>query len=294
MGRIKTLLRNINYLSKHSLWEQREEDIVYLTNKILDDGIYEYKMNMETYDRIQVLSKEESLKLILREGKSFVRTGDGECKILMGMNQPFQTANSEIIQGLIKILQNKNENLLVAINGNYFTPLYELDNPFYYRRNAYDLRQVYAKYVDKSKTYLHAAVTGYQFGKEHTEQCIWQYETWHEAFRGKELIIVCGEGILDKLEYDVFDLAKSKKFIYGPKINAWDKHDALINEIKAVATKHELIVFILGMAGKVMISELTEQGYICWDVGHLAKFYNAYKKSEIMTEKEKKLFYAPD
>ena len=36
-------MRNINYLTKHSLWDQREEDIVYLANKILDDVQYEYK-----------------------------------------------------------------------------------------------------------------------------------------------------------------------------------------------------------------------------------------------------------
>lgn len=294
MRRLKTLLRNLNYLTKHSLWEQREQDIVYLTNKILDDGIYEYKLSLETYCKINVLSKEESLKLILSEKKSFVRTGDGECKILMGLDQPFQKNNPEIVEGLIKILQNTSENLLVGINGNYFTPLYEQDNPFYYRRNAYDLRKIYEKYVDKGKTYLHAAVTGYQFGKEHSKECIWQYETWHEAFRGKNLVIVCGEGILDKLEYDVFELANSKKFVYGPKKNAWDKHDDLIKEIKLVTLKDDLIVFILGMAGKVMISELSEQGYICWDVGHLAKFYNAYRKAETMTEEDKQAFYAPD
>ena len=47
----------------------------------------------------------------------------------------------------------------------------------------------------------------------------------------------------------------------------WDLDDDLIKEIKLVTLKDDLIVFILGMAGKVMISELSEQGYICWDVG---------------------------
>ena len=44
MGKIKNLLRNLNYLSKNSLWDQREKDIVYLTNKILDDVQYEYDL----------------------------------------------------------------------------------------------------------------------------------------------------------------------------------------------------------------------------------------------------------
>ena len=54
MGRIKNLIRNINYLTKHSLWDQREEDIVYLTDKILDDGFYEYELlNRDDAEKIR-------------------------------------------------------------------------------------------------------------------------------------------------------------------------------------------------------------------------------------------------
>ena len=294
MNRLKYLLRNINYLSKHSLWDQRENDIVYLTNKILDDAIYEYDFTPNNYRKINILSKKESMRLILDQRKSFVRTGDGECKIIMGLNQPFQKYNVEIAEGLIRILRNENDNLLVGINGNYYTSLYSMGNPYFYRRYGYDLRQVYEKYIDPEKVYIHAAITGYQFGKEKSVECIEQYELWREAFRDQNIIIVCGEGILDKLEYDVFELASSKQFIYGPRKNAWDVHEELIKKIKEKATKNDIIIFILGMAGKVMILELTELGYTCWDVGHLAKFYNAFRKELPMTPGDRERFYAPD
>ena len=48
------------------------------------------------------------------------------------------------------------------------------------------------------------------------------------------------------------------------------------------------------MAGKAMVPELTDCGYMCWDVGHLAKYYNAYMQGNVMTEDEIKAFYAPD
>ena len=59
--RIKNLVRNINYLTKHSLWDQREEDIVYLTEKILNDGIYEYGISDIEEIIPHILTKEESL-----------------------------------------------------------------------------------------------------------------------------------------------------------------------------------------------------------------------------------------
>ena len=91
----------------------------------------------------------------------------------------------------------------------------------------------------------------------------------------------------------MFEKARSKKFIYGPRINAWDEHDRLIGEIKKV-DKETTIVFILGMAGKAMIPEISEMGYTAWDVGHLAKSYNAYMTEMPITEENKSKFYAPD
>ena len=43
-----------------------------------------------------------------------------------------------------------------------------------------------------------------------------------------------------------------------------------------------------------MIPQLTEDGYMCWDVGHLAKYYDTYMHGKILSEDEIKKFYAPD
>ena len=65
MGRLRNFLRNLNYLTKHSLLDQREEDIVYLTNKILDDVQYEYKIFNAGTKKPHILDEEESLDMIL-------------------------------------------------------------------------------------------------------------------------------------------------------------------------------------------------------------------------------------
>ena len=66
---------------------------------------------------------------------------------------------------------------------------------------------------------------------------------------------------LDKLEYDVFEYADSKTFIYGPRSHAWDEHHSIVEQIKQVK-KNSLIVFILGMAGKAIIPEVADMGYV--------------------------------
>lgn len=291
--KLKNFLRNINYLTKHSLWDQREADIVYLTNKILDDAVYEYDRLSPNYRPLTILSPENTFDLIQNHPKSFVRTGDGEIKLMMGMDQPFQKYEKEIADRLLELLQHPREDLYVGVNRNYFIPLMELGNPEFYRRWAYEYRTFYRAHCCADATYLDSTFTSMSGGASREMQALW-YEKWKDLFAGRDIVIVCGEGILDKLEYDIFEKANSKRLIQGPRISAWDQHDALMREITTTVSKDRILVFILGMAGKAMIPELTDLGYLCWDVGHLAKYYNAYMTNMEWTPKNTAKFFAPD
>lgn len=294
MGRIRNLVRNINYLMKHSLWDQREEDIVYLTNKILNDGKYEFNIKTNSDIQLNILDPQQSLLSIKNNSKSFVRTSDGEIKLMMGMDQPFQRYEQEIANRLISLLEHPRDDIYVGINRNYFIPLMPLENPPYYRRNAYDFRLFYLKHCNAKTVYIDATFTSYRIGSQKTPELQKFFNQWMELFADEDIVVVCGSGILDKLNHDVFQLAASKKLIEGPKRNAWDAHDDLIYKIKNTASKEQKLVFILGMAGKAMIPELAELGYTCWDVGHLAKYYNAYMTELPGTTENIADFYAPD
>lgn len=295
MSRIKTLLRNINYLMKHSLWDQREEDIVYLTNKILDDGIYEYGLT-ETRDCLKILSKTESLNMIKNSPRSFVRTGDGEIKLMLGMDQPFQRYEKEIDDILRKLLKEPREDIYVGINRGYFQALDNKsdDEKRYYRRMAYEWRKFYKANCNKKSVYIDAAFTSCDLEQNGTNEADIYYEEIKKIFENKKLAIVSGIGILEKLENDIFENAECVIKIDAPRINAWDEHTRIIQEINKKVPKNYVIIFILGMAGKAMIPQLTDQGYMCWDVGHLAKYYDENKKKTVFTKEERANFFAPD
>lgn len=296
MSRIKNFIRNINYLTKHSLWDQREEDIVYLTNKILDDGLYEYGIESSGQKKLSILSTEESLRLLKEHPKSFVRTGDGECKIMMGMDQPFQKYDKELAERLIDLLQTPRNNLYVGVNRAYFQPFGdgELAKAQFNRRYAYEYRQVYYKYLNSGNCYIDANFTLHNIGLKPNAETDSFFEQWKQLFKNKEIVLICGEGILDQLNYDIFELSKNKTYVYGPKKHAWSMHERLMEQIKRKSSKDQLLVFILGMAGKAMIPELTECGYMCWDIGHLAKYYDAYKKNVLQSGEDINAFYRPD
>ncbi len=295
MGRIKNLIRNINYLTKHSLWDQREEDIVYLTDKILDDGFYEYEL-LNRDDKLNILSKMQTLQLIKSSPKSFIRTGDGEIKLMMGYDQPFQKYEKEIAEILKRTLTESRDDLYVGINSGYFIPLYnKSDNDKrFYRRMAYDYRKFYYSYCNKNTTYIDATFTSVDLEYNGTEESDNYFGKLKSLFNNKKLAIVSGKGIIESLQYNIFSEADDIIRIDAPKINAWDEHENIIKTIHKMVSKEYIIVFILGMAGKAMIPELTDSGYMCWDVGHLARYYDENKKKTVFSREERARLYAPE
>ena len=119
------------------------------------------------------------------------------------------------------------------------------------------------------------------------------YEKVRRLFEQKKLTIIAGEGILDKLTYDVFDLAKEKEYLYGPATDAFSAYDEILEKARRI-DKDRLICVILGPASKVLIRDLTQEGYTAWDIGHLAKDYDSYRKRLGRTKEEIASFYAPD
>ena len=295
MRKIKTLVRNITYLMKYSLWDQREEDIVYLTNKILDDGIYEYGLELPTYRKLKILEKNDSIDAILQSNKSFVRMGDGEIRIMQGIDQPFQQYEPVIADTLVELLKNQRADILVGINRGYYIPHFHAKREDYNRRFAYDFREYLDEYCNYDSTYIDGACTfNYTLGYSDDEITHMFWNKWKKAFKGKKLVIICGERIVEEMVYNIFEEAESIKYIYGLRKNAWDKHDEIIKKIEK-ESKENLLIFILGMAGKAMIPEVTDMGYTAWDIGHLAKGYNAYMTGMDGHDAENVAdFFAPD
>ena len=295
MRKIKTLVRNITYLMKYSLWDQREEDIVYLTNKILDDGIYEYGLELPAYRKLKILEKNDSIDAILQSNKSFVRMGDGEIRIMQGIDQPFKQYEPVIADTLVELLKNQRADILVGINRGYYVPHFHAKREDYNRRFAYDFREYLDEYCNFDSTYIDGACTfNYTLGYSDDETTHVFWNKWKKAFKGKKLVIICGKKIVEEMAYNIFDEAESIKYIYGPRKNAWDKHDEIIKKIEK-ESKDNLLIFILGMAGKAMIPEVTDMGYTAWDIGHLAKGYNAYMTGMDGNDAENVAdFFAPD
>ncbi|WZV04682.1 GT-D fold domain-containing glycosyltransferase [Lentisphaerota bacterium WC36G] len=114
-----------------------------------------------------------------------------------------------------------------------------------------------------------------------------------KLWKNRDISIICGEGIFDNIEVNIFDCASSIDYQYAPNHNAFKDYDKILNQALTI-DKNRLIIIILGPTASVLACDLTVQGYQALDLGHIAKDYNSFVLNSNKDKKELKKFFAPD
>lgn len=288
-GKWQYLIQNARCLASGNLKNQ-------LVNQEQDSIIRARFRSMASESRkSEVLSPEETVQLLMDSPKSFCRFGDGEFMLMLGSDIGFQEYDPELALALWEIFSASNANLYVGI------PYQQFETPdsfnlcireFYYTSGQWIRRFLY-KYLPNNRelyidtgfnqvyqTYFHFNFAGY-------------YNKIKSLFSGKNLTIISGQDILQGMDHDIFADAASIEHIHGPKQNAFREYDKILERAMQIE-KNRLICVILGPTSKVLVRDLTKAGYTAWDIGHLAKDYNAWCKRLGRGREDIAKFYAAD
>ena len=293
MSYLKNLWSNIRYLMLYSLRE-RERTLLYDGLNRVED-IYKYEIkNGDVEETLDILNYDQTIDLLLENPKSFCRFGDGEIDIIQGRNIAFQEYNSKLARELENILKSDKEELYIGINYNLF---HSSKNFSEYTRKFYliDVKK-YRDYLlsvcKRKKTYIAAGFNQLYMCVENYDFSVY-YGKILKLFEGRDIVIFCGKGILDHLQYDVFQKAKSVEYVYGDSMNAYKEYEKLLEKALQYP-KEKTLCFILGPTSKVLVYELSQKGYCAWDIGHMAKDYDAYMQHKEKSDEEIINFFAPD
>lgn len=290
---IKTLLKNLRYLSRYNLKELKG-DIQYLENHI-NFLKYELKDDIPNLYIPEILSVKESAEKILREGKSVVRFGDGEFKIMTGDVAIFQKKNKLLTKRLNEIFDSKDKNIIVGIP--YFC-CHSINNIITYddKTSRKFLTDFYGKNVDwiieriqKDRTYIETSI----FSHYNIKDCC---EIVRNIWRGKDITVISGDRVFKDIKYNVFDCAKSIEYINAPTVDAFEKYDDILSKAKKI-DKDRIVCIILGPTATVLAYDLAKEGYQALDLGHIVKAYNLFKLyggEKIFSEQEIQEFYGKD
>ena len=286
---VKQFLKNIKYLFKHPL-----DEIDLDVYKIVDD-YYKCEVNNGNDCPLKIYDYEESLDLILSKPKSFCRFGDGEYELMMGRSIPFQEYDKELADKMKEVISNKCDDLYVGINYNYFHSIRKL-NPFsqaFYRSNRIKYADFYLENCSKDKPYIAAGFNQLYMMYDNDYDFDAYYKKIKKMFEGRKVVLFCGATVFDNIQYDLFDVCEECIKIPCATKNSFRDYKEICEKCLSYSKDYTLC-FIIGPTSKILVYELAKQGYLAWDIGHMAKDYDAYMKSTSKNPDDLISFYKPD
>jgi hypothetical protein len=225
-----------------------------------------------------VLGEAETLQAVL-EGRSLARYGDGEFNLCRDRSIPCQRGHAVLSSRLRAILRTPHENCLVGIpNLNSPTP----KAPFW-ETYRYPL---WTGLLSESVQYASAFVS-----RPDSAPWIDAREYWasvEDLWRGRAVTLVRGAFINGPRSLTADDLvgAAAVREIIGPRINAWDDYDELLELIGTP----ERAILCLGPTATVLAVDLCARGVHAIDIGHIGMFLRKHRRGEpmAMTSDEKR------
>lgn len=243
----------------------------FLRRKLYDHYIADRYVPL--YKTLTYLSPEATLNYIIDNDCSIIRLGDGEFGLMRGASVYFnnwhQKYDKRLSKKLLEVASSHDPRVLLCIPGDHLTKTKEEDPEEF-------------KYWINSKILLHKLVRG---GKVYGSSFAFypkintdiNYRKLQEYLSRKNVIIITSG--LER--FGNIQLGNSTHLIEAPKSNSWSSMPRIHSQLEALIKdngleKNETLVMVsMGPAAKVLVYELTKEGFTAWDAGQF--FDLAYK-----------------
>lgn len=278
------------------LFNIRIEDVYWNNMEYIKTAILYGRLLMpQKSEQLKILNSKDTLELLLKSPKSFYRFGDGEILLMTGGAAGTQKNDLVLSGKLYQALTDTSVDAYIGIGYDYFDfDLWgksEYSNCFYLI-GAEKYRRFYIENCEKDYTYIDTGFSQRYFLMEIEESERW-FKRLKLLFKGYSMTLFMGEQAYNNLNYYIFDEAKEIKVEFCPSRNAFEQYDELMERARRLP-KTELICLAVGATAKVMAYELTKEGYLVFDIGHLPKDYDSYMKKISRNKRNAEKFYLED
>ncbi len=257
-----------------------------LENELMNLWVYaninRYRINSLPYElqdpdyksffyKPRILSREETIRQIVEEGKSIARLGDGEfAGIVEQKRWNFQGESHLLSLKLQEVLKSEDEGLLVGLNPTFYMNLFDIPEEDADGVRAYMqpmVRRLHAELLSRDKIYGNALFHNISRDEDVLElKKIW---------KDRDCVFIEGVHTCMGVGNDLFDNCRSIERILGPAENAIDKYEEIIAET-VKQPKDKLILLALGPTATALAHELFKLGYQAIDIGHIDLIYEGY------------------
>ena len=228
-----------------------------------------------------IVPQERTLDLLINDGKSISRFGDGEFAAISGeVRHKFQTdVDWKLAKRLQEVLASDNDNLLIGIADNYGSLEKYTENAQreirYYMTS--DVRRKHLQILQQGREYHDAYISRpYAMYRDNGSQAPGErFDKLKQLWKGKSCVFVEGNKTRMGVGNDLFAGVASIKRILGPAENAFRCYEAILAECKKMP-KDSLFILALGPTASVLAYDLCKDGYQALDLGHVDLEYEWY------------------
>ncbi len=200
-----------------------------------------------------VLSRSESIDIIVRDNASVARYGDGEYKLCRNKHLNFQQNSNELATRLREILYCDMPNFHAAV----VPPNFGMEQIEWRNTLAHNYR-IIAKLGDRPR--LNAFVRSVHYQSDINQM----KRIWHQR---KVTLITNKETKQMAVDCDLFANASQLDFISAPSAEAFGEYQSILEQAKQRPTD-TLFLLACGPTATVLAYELHLCGYQAVDIGH--------------------------
>lgn len=249
--------------------------------------ILNYFLVKIVYKQPKVLSRQETLDILISSNKSLARYGDGELNMLYYYNIGFQSYDQKLSDRLKDIILEKSENCYVAIP-EALTSLksFKLKPTLAWMQLIGGHFKNYRKFLNKDYIYLNSQITRpYLDYKDSIDLAIF-FKEFKRLWEKKRVLIVEGEYSRLGLGNDLFDnVAVCNRLITLSK-DAYSRYHDIYDYIYQNKNNYDLVLVALGPTATVLAYDLSK--YIrTFDLGHIDIEYEWFKSKAVKKDNVK-------
>ena len=279
---MKKFIKNIKFLFRKKLKDEfnaiksTQMDI----SDIMDNLKYELIDELNNIRVPKIMTVDETIDMLIKTNKSMARFGDGELNLMLGESNKKKKASPQLSNRLTEVFNATDNGFCVAILYALYHSKENLTDisKHFWRYQGVKFRRAMEDFIDYDKIYGAAEMTlAYSYFKNYNYQVY--FDKMRQIWDKKDIVIVCGKTVFDKIETNIFDNATSIEYVHTPPIDAFEQYDSILNECLQKDISKSFIL-ICGPTAKVLAYDLMKNNRRALDLGHIAKQYDWFKKNK--------------
>lgn len=217
-----------------------------------------------------------AVDLIVDEGKSMARFGDGELGWILGMGlaSEYQAASPELSRRLREVLSSDEPNLLIGV----LKVLSDDSNmsllaKSYWRKYKAQNMHAIVSLLEPGRVYADSSITRPYIDLKDRSGASAEFENLKRIWIDRNVLLVEGDESRLGVGNDLFDGVSSMRRILCPSRNAFASYDAIMSATLENVHPGDLVLLALGPTATVLAYDLCREGVQAVDIGHIDNEY---------------------